>query len=74
MAAQIGQFALAFAWVITAYSIIASLLGIRFKNDSLIASGSLGRDGVFTANQITAKCASKYEKEKAAGVNIATKE
>jgi cytochrome c-type biogenesis protein CcmE len=39
-----------------------------------IASGSLGRDGVFTANQITAKCASKYEKEKAAGVNIATKE
>jgi cytochrome c-type biogenesis protein CcmE len=39
-----------------------------------VASGSLGRDGVFTANQITAKCASKYEKEKAAGVNIATKE
>ena len=36
-----------------------------------IASGSLGSDGVFTANQITAKCASKYEKEKAAGVNIA---
>src|SRR6476646_827284 len=39
-----------------------------------VASGTLGRDGVFTANQITAKCASKYEKEKAAGVNIATKE
>jgi cytochrome c-type biogenesis protein CcmE len=39
-----------------------------------IASGSLGRDGVFTATDITAKCASKYEKEKAAGVNIATKE
>jgi cytochrome c-type biogenesis protein CcmE len=39
-----------------------------------VASGNLGRDGVFTANQITAKCASKYEKEKAAGVNIATKE
>ena len=38
-----------------------------------IASGRLERDGVFTANQITAKCASKYEKEKAAGVNIATK-
>ena len=36
-----------------------------------IASGSLGRDGVFTANQIPAKCASKYEKEKAAGVSIA---
>ena len=39
-----------------------------------VASGSLGRDGIFTANQITAKCASKYEKEQAAGVNIATKE
>jgi cytochrome c-type biogenesis protein CcmE len=39
-----------------------------------IASGSLGHDGVFTATDITAKCASKYEKEKAAGVNIATKE
>jgi cytochrome c-type biogenesis protein CcmE len=36
-----------------------------------VASGTMGRDGVFTANQITAKCASKYEKEKAAGVNIA---
>jgi len=36
-----------------------------------VASGSLGRDGVFTADQITAKCASKYEKEKAAGVSIA---
>ena len=39
-----------------------------------IASGSLGRDGVFTATDITAKCASKYEKETAAGVHIATKE
>ena len=39
-----------------------------------IASGTLGRDGVFTATDITAKCASKYEKEKAAGVNIAKKE
>jgi cytochrome c-type biogenesis protein CcmE len=39
-----------------------------------IASGSLDHDGVFTATDITAKCASKYEKEKAAGVNIATKE
>ncbi|HEY2385130.1 MAG TPA: heme lyase CcmF/NrfE family subunit [Terriglobia bacterium] len=39
MAAQIGQFALALAWVVTAYSIVASLLGIRLKNDSLIASG-----------------------------------
>src|ERR1051326_2077241 len=39
MAAQIGQFALALAWVVTAYSILASLLGIRLKNDNLIASG-----------------------------------
>src|SRR5947209_11804545 len=27
--AQLGQFALALAWVVTAYSIVASLLGIR---------------------------------------------
>ena len=40
MAAQIGQFALALAFVVTAYSIIASLLGIRLKNDNLIASGA----------------------------------
>ena len=39
MAAQIGQFALALAFVVTAYSIIASLLGIRLRNDNLIASG-----------------------------------
>ena len=39
MAAQIGQFALTLAWVVTAYSILASLLGIRLKNDNLIASG-----------------------------------
>jgi cytochrome c-type biogenesis protein CcmF len=39
MAAQFGQFALALAWVITAYSVIASLLGIRLKHDKLIASG-----------------------------------
>ncbi len=38
-----------------------------------IATGSLGKDNVFVANQITAKCASKYEKESAAGVNIAKK-
>src|SRR5438876_2809955 len=37
--AQIGQFALALAWVVTAYSIVASLLGIRLKHDNLIASG-----------------------------------
>src|SRR4051794_31760831 len=39
MAAQIDQFALALAWVVTAYAIVASILGIRFKNDKLIASG-----------------------------------
>jgi cytochrome c-type biogenesis protein CcmF len=39
MAAQLGQFALALAWVVTAYSLLASLLGIRFKHDKLIASG-----------------------------------
>src|SRR5436190_21291094 len=39
MAAQFGQFALALAWVVTAYSVIASLLGIRLKHDKLIASG-----------------------------------
>lgn len=36
-----------------------------------VAGGKLARDGVFVADTITAKCASKYEKEKAAGVNIA---
>src|SRR5256885_4236434 len=35
--AQLGQFALALAWVVTAYSIVASLLGIRLKHDKLIA-------------------------------------
>src|SRR5262245_28125638 len=39
MAAQLGQFALALAWVITAYSVVASILGIRLKHDKLIASG-----------------------------------
>src|SRR5215510_7668632 len=37
--AQIGQFALALAFVVTAYSIAASLIGIRVRNDKLIASG-----------------------------------
>ena len=35
-----------------------------------VAAGHLERDGVFTATNITAKCASKYEKESAAGVQI----
>ena len=33
-----------------------------------VVEGSYGRDGVFTANKMQAKCASKYEKEVAAGV------
>ena len=39
MAAQFGQFALALAFVATLYSIVASLVGIRYRNDKLIASG-----------------------------------
>ena len=33
-----------------------------------VVDGRYGRDGIFTANRMTAKCASKYEKESAAGV------
>ena len=33
-----------------------------------VVEGNYGRDGVFTANKMQAKCASKYEKEVAAGV------
>src|SRR5215471_20250813 len=49
MAAQIGQFALALAWVVTGYSVIASLLGIRLKNDNLIASGRNAALGTFAS-------------------------
>ena len=45
--AQLGQFALALAWVVTAYSIVASLLGIRLKHDNLIASGRNAAIGTF---------------------------
>jgi cytochrome c-type biogenesis protein CcmE len=38
-----------------------------------MATGKLGRDGVFVADTMLAKCASKYEKEKAAGVQISKK-
>jgi len=34
-----------------------------------VVTGKYGRDGVFTATAMQAKCASKYEKEAAAGVN-----
>src|SRR5713101_3662151 len=33
-----------------------------------VVEGQLGHDGVFIANKMQAKCASKYEKEAAAGV------
>src|SRR5947199_10474082 len=45
--AQIGQFALALAWVVTAYSIVASLLGIHLKHDRLVASGRNAALGTF---------------------------
>ena len=45
--AQIGQFALALAWVVTAYSVVASLVGIRFRHDKLIASGRNAALGAF---------------------------
>ena len=38
-----------------------------------MATGKLGTDGVFVADKMLAKCASKYEKEKAAGVQISQK-
>ena len=37
--AQVGQFSLALAFVVTLYAIVASLIGIRTRNDKLIASG-----------------------------------
>src|SRR5437588_5019738 len=44
---QVGQFALALAFAVTAYSIIASLVGIRLKNDKLIDSGKRAAVGTF---------------------------
>jgi len=38
-----------------------------------MATGKLERDGTFVADTMLAKCASKYEKEKAAGVQISQK-
>src|SRR5262245_50823381 len=37
--AQLGQFALAIAFIVAIYAIVASLIGIRSRNDKLIASG-----------------------------------
>jgi len=39
--AQIGQFALALAFVVTVYSIAASLIGIRVKHDKLIPAAAM---------------------------------
>jgi cytochrome c-type biogenesis protein CcmE len=38
-----------------------------------MATGRMGHDGVFVADTMLAKCASKYEKEAAAGVQISKK-
>jgi cytochrome c-type biogenesis protein CcmF len=56
MAAQIGQFALALAWVVTGYSVIASLLGIRLKHDKLIASGRNAALGAFVCITTAIAC------------------
>ena len=39
-----------------------------------VVEGTYGHDGVFTANKMQAKCASKYEKESAAGVKTTKNE
>ena len=39
-------------------------------NATAMAKGTLQRDGVFVSTSLTAKCASKYEKEKAAGITV----
>jgi cytochrome c-type biogenesis protein CcmE len=38
-----------------------------------MATGTMNRDGIFVADTLLAKCASKYEKETAAGVQISKK-
>ncbi|HEX4996742.1 MAG TPA: heme lyase CcmF/NrfE family subunit, partial [Terriglobia bacterium] len=47
--AQFGQFSLALAFVVAAYSVVASLVGIYAKNDRLIASGRNAAVGAFIA-------------------------
>ena len=47
--AQFGQFSLVLAFVLVIYSIGASLLGVRLKNDRLIASGRNAGIGVFAS-------------------------
>lgn len=54
--AQLGQFALALGFVVTIYAIVASLLGIRFKNDKLIASGRNAAIGTFVCITTAISC------------------
>src|SRR6185503_2020709 len=54
--AHFGQFSLALAFVITIYSIAASLLGIRLKNDKLIASGRNAAIGTFVCITLAIIC------------------
>jgi cytochrome c-type biogenesis protein CcmF len=54
--AHFGQFSLALAFVITIYSIAASLLGIRLKNDKLIASGRNAAIGTFVCITLAIVC------------------
>jgi cytochrome c-type biogenesis protein CcmE len=39
-------------------------------NATAMAKGKLDRSGVFVATEMQAKCASKYQKEKAAGITV----
>jgi cytochrome c-type biogenesis protein CcmF len=57
--AQFGQFSLALALVLAMYSIVTSLVGIRAKNDRLIASGRNAALGV-SACLTTAMAALTY--------------
>ena len=54
--AQIGQFALALAFVVTVYSIISSLIGIRARNDKLIASGRHAAVAAFASITLAIVC------------------
>jgi len=53
---QVGQFALALAFVVTAYAIVASLVGIRLKNDKLIDSGKRAAIGTFICITVAIAC------------------
>src|SRR5262245_43728302 len=51
----------------------ATLPDTLMDRATAMATGKLGPDGVFVADKLLAKCASKYEKEAAAGVQISKK-